>query len=84
MPHLDDILRELAFPGGFLARKSYRESGVKTIWQGVDKRPPCRVLTPTRISTKEESTLKTVRYQQGIVAHHEKYYIEIISFQESP
>lgn len=32
MPHLNDILRQVAYIGGFLARTSDGEPGVKTIW----------------------------------------------------
>ncbi|WP_026133518.1 IS4 family transposase, partial [Janthinobacterium sp. CG3] len=34
-PRLNDVLRQVACVGGFLARKSDGEPGVKTIWLGL-------------------------------------------------
>ena len=36
-PRLNEVLRLIAQLGGFLARKSDGEPGVKTIWQGLQR-----------------------------------------------
>ncbi|WP_281369989.1 IS4 family transposase, partial [Paraburkholderia humisilvae] len=36
-PCLNEVVRLVAMPGGFLARKGDGEPGVKTIWQGLQR-----------------------------------------------
>ncbi|NHZ79192.1 IS4 family transposase, partial [Massilia sp. CCM 8695] len=36
-PRLNEVVRLIAQIGGFLARKSDGEPGVKTIWRGLDQ-----------------------------------------------
>jgi hypothetical protein len=41
LPTINDVIRNLAILGGFLARKSDGEPGAKSIWQGFQRIQDC-------------------------------------------